>query len=237
MITLDVERARQLVVREALKYLVDAEIIGIGTGSTVDMLINLMSASKDVLRSKYFIASSTATALKLRDVGFKVFNTLSVDYVDIYVDSADRVDRNLNLIKGGGAALTLEKLLAYYSKFNLFIIDYSKFVDRFSGDELIPIDVLPQALSLVTNQLRKLGYKYSIRYSGKGKYGPVVSDVGGIIVDVNLPVGEDLSEFNRKIKYLPGVIETGLFIGFSDLVLVGYADRVDALRGCRLTGM
>ncbi|MEM4556807.1 MAG: ribose-5-phosphate isomerase A, partial [Sulfolobales archaeon] len=117
MITLDVERARQLVVREALKYLVDAEIIGIGTGSTVDMLINLMSASKDVLRSKYFIASSTATALKLRDVGFKVFNTLSVDYVDIYVDSADRVDRNLNLIKGGGAALTLEKLLAYYSKF------------------------------------------------------------------------------------------------------------------------
>ncbi len=232
-----VDNARELAVREALKYLIDFEVIGVGTGSTIDRLINFMASSKDLLRGKYFVASSTATALKLRDTGFKVFDISSTDCVDVYVDSADRVDRNLNLIKGGGAALTMEKILAYYSRFNLFIVDYGKLVDSFGGEDFIPVDVLPQSLSLLTNQLRRLGYKFSVRHCGKGKYGPVVSDVGGIIVDINLRVGEDLLEFDRRIKCLPGVIETGLFVGLSDLVLVGYADRVDLLRGRRFLRM
>lgn len=234
---MDLSKARELLVHEALNYMYDAEVIGIGTGTTVERLINLMGSVRDTLQGKYFIASSMATSLKLKEGGFKVIDPRSIDYLDLYVDSADKVDGNLNLIKGGGAALTIEKLLSYYSRYNVYMIDYSKFVERFSSNDLVPIDVLPQSITLVINCLNKLGYKSLIRYCGKGRHGPVVSDVGGIIIDITLPVNEDLHEFNRKIKDIPGVIETGLFLGLSDLVLVGYEDRVDSLRGRRFVGM
>ncbi|MEM4519641.1 MAG: ribose 5-phosphate isomerase A [Sulfolobales archaeon] len=238
---MDIDKARELVVSEALKYLIDVEVIGVGTGSTVEKLINTMVIHKDLFRRKYFIASSLATALKLREAGFKVLDLHSIDDLDLYIDSADKVDSNLNLIKGGGAALTMEKLLSYYSKFNIYIIDYSKLVNSFNSDDLVPIDVLPQSVSVVINHLRKLGFKSTIRCCGKGKYGPVISDVGGVIIDVNLPVtdakNEDLCEFNNKIRNIPGVIETGLFVGLSDLVLVGYKEKVDSLRGKRFIGM
>jgi ribose 5-phosphate isomerase A len=137
------------------------------------------------------------------------------------------------LIKGGGAALTLEKILTYYSKLNVFVVDYSKLVNDLHN-EFIPVDVLPQALTLLTRYLGRLGYEFSIRYSGKGRYGPVLSDVGGVIIDVKLPPNEDLVSFEKSIKSLPGVIEVGLFIGLTDVLIIGYEDRVERLRGRRL---
>mgnify|MGYP001626363599 FL=1 len=226
------ELARERAVREAIKYLEGAEVIGVGTGSTVEKLINLMRESKE-LHNKCFLASSIDTALKLKRANFKVLNILSTDHIDVYVDSADKVDLNLNMIKGGGAALTMEKLLAYYSKLNIFIIDYSKLVKSFSSNDYVPVDVLPCAVNMFIRHLSTLGYECVIRTSGKGKYGPVVSDVGGVIVDVRLHEGLDLIKFNNMIRSQPGVIETGLFIGLSDIVLVGYEDGVEVLRGVR----
>lgn len=229
---MNVELARKNAVHEAIKYLESAEFVGVGTGSTVEKLINFMAESEK-LRNKYFIASSIDTALKLMRAGFKVLNTLSIDHIDVYIDSADKVDLNLNMIKGGGAALTMEKLLAYYSKLNVFIVDYGKLVKSFSSNDYVPVDVLPYAVSMLIKYLSSLGYECAIRTSGKGKYGPVVSDVGGIIIDIRLHEGLDLMKFNNMIKSLPGVIETGLFIGLSDIVLVGYEDGVKVLKGNR----
>jgi len=233
---MDVERARWLAVSEALNYIRDAEVVGVGTGSTIDKFIKLLGDLKESLRSKYFLASSLDTSLKLKELGLKVVDFKSVDSVDTYIDSADKVDTNLNLIKGGGAALTLEKILTYYSKFNVFVVDYSKLVNDLHN-EFVPVDVLPQSLTLLTHYLRRLGYEFSIRYSSKGRYGPVLSDVGGVIVDVKLPPSEDLISFESRIKSLPGVIEVGLFIGLTDILIIGYEDRVEKLRGRRLHSM
>ena len=230
---MSIEQARSLAVREAINYILDAEVVGIGTGSTIDKFIKLLSDLRGSLSSKYFIASSLNTSLKLRELGLKVLDFRSIDSVDVYVDSADKVDTNLNLIKGGGAALTLEKILTYYSKLNVFVVDYSKLVNDLHN-EFIPVDVLPQALTLLTRYLGRLGYEFSIRYSGKGRYGPVLSDVGGVIIDVKLPPNEDLVGFEKSIKSLPGVIEVGLFIGLTDVLIIGYEDRVERLRGRRL---
>lgn len=231
----NLEIARELAVREAISYLGDAEIVGIGTGSTIERLINLIKDLRE-LRSRYFLASSIDTALKLRSLGFRVLDITSVDGVDVYVDSADRVDANLNMIKGGGAALTLEKLLAFNSRLNVFVVDYSKLVRRFTSEDYVPIDVLPQAVSMLVRYIAGLGYECSVRRSAKGKYGPVVSDVGGVLVDVRLRDDVDLAAFNSTIKSLPGVVETGLFIGLSDIVVVGYEDRVEVLRGSTRRG-
>jgi len=233
---MSIEQARWLAVREALNYIQDAEVVGVGTGSTMEKFIELLGSLRESLSSKYFLASSLATSLKLRELGLKVIDFNSVDLVDVYVDSADKVDTNLNLIKGGGAALTLEKILTYYSKFNVFVVDFSKLVDDLHN-EFVPVDVLPQSLTLLTHYLRRLGYEFSIRYSSRGRYGPVLSDVGGVIVDVKLPPNEDLVSFERRIKSLPGVIEVGLFIGLTNILIIGYEDRVEKLRGYRLYTM
>lgn len=228
----NLELARELAIREAIKYVMDAEVVGVGTGSTVERFVNTIRDLRE-FKSKYFLASSIDTTLKLRSAGFKVLDLTSVDSIDVYVDSADKVDSNLNLIKGGGAALTLEKILAFNSKFNVFVIDYSKFVRKFTNDDCVPIDVLPQAVSMVVKYLSSIGCECIVRKNVKGKYGPVVSDVGGVIVDVRIRDDIDLTNFNNILKSTSGVIETGLFIGLSDVVIVGYEDRADVLRGAR----
>lgn len=225
---MSVSRAKELAAREAVKYIMDANVIGVGTGTTVEYVIKVISGLRDYFSSKYFVASSLATAIKLSEANLKVLDHSSVGGVDVYIDSADMVDRNLNMIKGGGAALTLEKLLANYSRLRVIVIDYTKLVDDLRGN-FIPVDVLPHAVSLITNYLRGNNYEVSIRYSTKGKYGPVISDVGGVLIDVRLPRDADLIKFNDFIRKLPGVIETGLFIGLSDIVIVGYEDRVETL--------
>ncbi len=233
---MSLEQARQLAVREALKYIYEAEVVGVGTGSTMEKFVKLLSDLRESLRGKYFLASSMETSLRLKEAGLRVVDFTAVDYVDVYVDSADKVDINLNMIKGGGAALTLEKLLSYYSKLNVFVVDHGKLVNNLHN-EYVPVDVLPQSLTLLTNYLGRLGYEFSIRYSGKGRFGPVLSDVGGVIVDVKLPPNEGLEDFERRLKGLPGVIEVGLFIGLADVVIVGYEDRVESLRSRRLRSM
>ncbi len=216
---------------KALEFINDAEIIGVGTGSTVEKFIQVLTDRKKDFRDRIFVASSIDTVLKLSEAGFRVEKTMSLKSIDVYVDGADEVDPELNMIKGGGAALTLEKILAYYSLRRVFIVDYRKLVKELGTNHFIPIEVLPKALGMIINKLRNLGYEVRLRYPLGGKYGPVISDVGGVIVDV-FPEGgiKDPIKVDAELKSLPGVIGTGLFIKLADHVIVGYADRAEVLK-------
>ena len=222
-------RAKRNAAKKALEYLLEAETIGIGTGSTVNELIGLMRDNRDKFKDKIYIASSYDTMIKLMNLGFKVLHPIAITNIDIYIDSADEVDNNLNMIKGGGAALTLEKILAYYANKRIFIIDYTKKVDWLGKKHPIPIDVIPYAASMIINKLESLGFKAEIRSIIKGKYGPVISDIGGIIIDIKINKPIDIRKFNFELKSIPGVIETGLFIDLADTVIIGYEDGVGKL--------
>lgn len=210
---------------EARRY----RVVGVGTGSTVEKFIELI-ARDDEFRDKLYVPSSLDTAAKLSRFGLKVLHPAFSPELEVYIDGADEVDPHLNMIKGGGAAMTMEKILAHYSKRRVFIVDYSKLVKRLGERHPVPVEVLPWALGHVLRRLAELGLRAEPRYPARGKAGPVLADTGGVIVDVQVGPVDNPGEMNKLLKSLPGVVETGLFIGYADAVYVGWPDRVSVLR-------
>ncbi len=225
----EILEAKKRAAMEALRYVNEAEIIGIGTGSTVNELIKLIGKKKREFKNKIFITSSYDSTLKLAEMRLKVLHPSTVSEIDIYIDGADEVDREMNMIKGGGAALTLEKLLAYYSKKRIFIVDYTKLVSWLGEKHPIPIDVIPYAVLMVKRKLEKMGFEVEVRRAIKGKYGPVTSDIGGVILDVKVEKPMNPRKLDEEIRGLPGVIETGLFIDLADKIIVGHPDKIELM--------
>lgn len=195
-----------------------SEVVGIGTGRTVKRLLSCLDV--EVLRNKTVIPSSIETALILKDLGIKASSPLSVSELEVYIDSADYATRDLNLIKGGGGALTMEKLLASSSKRVIIVINEEKLVEDLLAKP-IPVEVLPQAPSLVMNKIYSLGMKAILREPSRGKRPPVISDIGGVIIDVY--AGDwrgKLKDLEITLKSLPGVVETGLFINLAHQLIV-----------------
>ncbi len=197
-------------------------VIGIGTGSTVNVFLEKMGEIKpDFFKDNLFVASSIATELELKKQGATILSLSTIDQVEYYIDGADAIDREKNMIKGGGAALFREKLLATSTKNLIIIVDETKIVDKILSMP-IPVEVDALAIGIVIRKMKDNGLLPKIRGIEKGKWGPVVSDNGRIIVDVKVKDHvSDLVELERKIKMIPGVIETGLFIGLSPTVIVG----------------
>ena len=228
----DIVIAKRRAAEEALKRVssLRPRIIGVGTGSTVDIFIDMLVENKDKFIGYGYVCASLYTANRLASCGFTVYSPGAVEEIDVYIDGADEVDMNLNMIKGGGGASTLEKILAYGSKYRIYIVDYTKVVKRLGEKHAIPVEVLPEALGIVCKRLRELGLNPSIRRITTGKYGFVVSDTRGVIVDVRPGKEFDPGELEKVLKSIPGVVETGLFIDLADEVIVGYVDRVEVLR-------
>ncbi len=218
----NVQKARLAAVNEALKYFEGRRLIGLGTGSTAELLIR-EAHKAGLLRGRELVASSVETAEVLAGLGYKVVDTLSIEGLELYLDSADEVDREGKMIKGGGAALTTEKLLARHAELRVFFVDEFKVVERLGVINPVPLEVLPNALRMILSDLIKLGISVSVR-KGSGKRGPVVSDVGGVIVDARLPSSISPEDFERRVKSLTGVIEVGLFLNEADVVIVGHED-------------
>jgi ribose 5-phosphate isomerase A len=227
--------ARKRACEEALKRVLELgpRIIGVGTGSTVDLFIDVLAERIAHFRETAFVCASLHTCHKLFEKGLAILHTSSITSIDVYVDGADEVDPELNMIKGGGGASTLEKILACGSMHKVYIVDYTKLVKRLGEKHAIPVEVLPEALGIALAKLRGLGLSPSVRTLTSGKYGFVVADTRGVIVDVR-PVGEwSPRDLEKLLKSVPGVVETGLFIDLADEVFVGYPDRVEVLRKVR----
>ncbi|ENX41611.1 ribose-5-phosphate isomerase RpiA [Acinetobacter sp. NIPH 2100] len=194
------DEKKQAAAKAALKHLPKGGILGVGTGSTVNFLIDLLPE----LQLEAAVASSTATAERLKKLGIEVVDMNSVGGLDAYVDGADEIDRHMHMIKGGGAALTREKIVASIAKKFVCIVDDSKWVDQLGRDFPLPVEVIPMARSAVARKIVALGGDPVYREG-------VVTDNGNVILDVfNLNILNAI-ELEKTINDIPGVVTNGIF--------------------------
>jgi ribose 5-phosphate isomerase A len=205
----------------AIEYVKDGDIIGVGTGSTVNHFIAALAAKKHLIEGA--VSSSDDSTKRLEALGIEVFDLNSVDQFDIYVDGADEITEHKHMIKGGGAALTREKIVAAVAKQFICIIDDSKQVGVL-GDFPLPVEVIPMARSYVARELVKLGGDPVYREG-------VVTDNGNVILDVhNLEILEPRT-LEAQINQIVGVVTNGLFAQRgADIVLVASDDGVTTIK-------
>ncbi|MDM0013656.1 ribose-5-phosphate isomerase RpiA [Variovorax sp. J22P168] len=191
--------------RAALDYIVDGEIIGVGTGSTVNKFIEALAGVKARIRGA--VSSSVASTERLRAAGIEVFDSNAVDELAVYIDGADEIDGRGYMIKGGGAALTREKIVAAQSRRFVCIADASKLVNTLGAFPL-PVEVVPMAARRVMRQFARLGGLAQVRE----KDGlPLVTDNGQHIVDVTGLRITDPLDFENEVNQWPGVVTVGVF--------------------------
>jgi len=223
------EEAKKRAALEAVKHVQDGFIVGLGSGSTAAYVIQEIGEKirLEGLRISGVPTSHQAMMLAVH-CGVPLTTLNEHPQLDLAIDGADQIDRDLNLIKGGGGALTREKIVA--SAANLFVIvaDETKTVEKLGTNHTIPIEVLPFALPTVMAKLRELKGKPVLREGG-GKVGPSVTDNGNFVVDVDFGPVDDVKELDLQLKLIPGVIETGLFVGMADVVYLGKPDGFEKL--------
>ena len=215
------EEAKKRACLEAVKHVKDGFIIGLGSGSTVAYVIH--EIGKKIQQRKLRISgvptSYQAMMLAVHcDIPITTLN--EHPQLNLTIDGADQIDRQLNLIKGMGGALTREKIVASAAKQFVVVADETKLTERLGANCAVPVEVLPFALPTVASKMRAMGGKTVLR-EAKSKVGPVVTDNGSFIVDVDFGPINTPKELDSKLKSIPGVIETGLFIELADIVYVG----------------
>lgn len=218
------DEMKQAVAAAALDYVLPKlkadSIIGIGTGSTANCFIDALAAHKGAFEAA--VASSEASAERLRSHGIEVVDLNSVSGIEVYVDGADEFDPHLNLVKGGGGALTREKIVAAASKEFVCIVDKSKQVDVLGAFPL-PIEVIPMARSYVARELAKLGVQPEYRQG-------FVTDNGNIILDVHDMEILNPKGLERELNDLVGVVTNGLFaLRPADIVMMATPEGVETL--------
>lgn len=215
------DELKKAVAAAAVKYVPDDAVIGVGTGSTANFFIDELAKIKD--RFKGAVASSDASAARLKAHGIELYSLNEVDRLPIYVDGADEINHYLHMIKGGGAALTREKIVAAVAEKFICIADQSKYVDIL-GKFPLPIEVIPMARSYVARELVKLGGAPILREG-------VITDNGNAILDVyNLQIAEPAS-LEGEINQIVGVVTNGLFARRrADILLLGTEKGVETIK-------
>ncbi|KJG09114.1 ribose-5-phosphate isomerase RpiA [Photobacterium kishitanii] len=196
----------------ALEYVTKNSIVGVGTGSTVNHFIDALATRKEEIKGA--VSSSIASTERLEQIGIKVFDANEVASLDIYVDGADEINAQFDMIKGGGAALTREKIVAAIAEKFICIVDNTKQVDVL-GQFPLPVEVIPMARSFIGRELVKLGGDPVYREG-------VITDNGNIILDVYNMAITDPKAMEDSINALPGVVTVGLFAHRgADVLVVG----------------
>ena len=222
--TLTQDELKTLVGQAALQYVVRGEIVGVGTGSTVNKFIDALSTMKDEIKGA--VSSSVASTERLLAYGIKVFEAAEVDELSVYIDGADEIDHHGFMIKGGGAALTREKIVAAQSKKFVCIADESKLVETLGAFPL-PVEVIPMATARVIKQFAAIGGKAILRMKESQ---PLVTDNGQHIVDVTGLQIKDPLAFESTISQWPGVVTVGVFAHQkAQVCLLGTASGVKTL--------
>ena len=215
------DELKRAVANSALRHIPHGQIIGVGTGSTVDHFIDALASVRERVRAT--VSSSERSTERLRSRGFEVLDLNAVEHIPVYVDGADEVDPNGAMIKGGGGALTREKIVAEVAERFICIVDASKLVPSL-GRFPLPIEVVPMARELVRRRLVALGGEPKLREG-------FVTDNGNQILDVHGMRIDDPRALEAVVNAIPGVVTVGLFARRgADLALVGRADGVEEVR-------
>jgi ribose 5-phosphate isomerase A len=225
MTTLSQDELKTLVGQAALQYVVPGEIVGVGTGSTVNKFIEALASIKDQIRGA--VSSSVASTERLQALGIRVFDANEVAELAVYIDGADEIDHQGHMIKGGGAALTREKIVAAQSRQFVCIADESKLVQTL-GKFPLPIEVIPMAAQRIMRQFAAMGGQAQLRLKNNA---PLVTDNGQYLVDVTgLQISDPLA-FETQVNQWPGVVTVGVFaLQKAQICLLGTAVGVKTLR-------
>ncbi|WP_301100897.1 ribose-5-phosphate isomerase RpiA [Propionivibrio sp.] len=214
---------KQAVARAALAYVVEGKIVGVGTGSTARLFIEALAEMKN--RISGAVASSEDTRQRLEGHGIKVFDLNEVSELAVYIDGADEINAELHMIKGGGGALTREKIVAAVAKKFVCIVDESKLVPVL-GNFPLPLEIIPMARAHVTRELTKIGGAPVLREG-------FVTDNGNLILDVNGLQILDPVDLETRLNQITGVVSNGLFACRpADVCLLGTSDGVRTLNAC-----
>ncbi len=219
------DELKTLVGQAALQYVVKGEIVGVGTGSTVNKFIDALATMKNDIKGA--VSSSVVSTQRLQAAGIKVFDSNEVTELSVYIDGADEIDHAGHMVKGGGAALTREKIVAATAKRFVCIADESKLVDVLGAFPL-PVEVIPMAAAQLMRQFAALGGSASVRLKDGA---PLVTDNGQHIIDVLGLQIKDPLVFEMQVSQWPGVVTIGVFaVQKAQVCLLGTASGVKTLR-------
>ena len=211
------DELKQLVAREALKHVVEDSIVGVGSGSTVNFFIDALAGIKG--RIEGAVAASEASAERLKKHGIRVFDLNSVADLPVYVDGADEITEHMHMIKGGGGALTREKIVAAVARKFVCICDASKLVPTL-GRFPLPVEVIPMARSHVGRELLRMGANPRLRENFKTDNGNVILDCYGLTI-------MEPPAFEAELNNVAGIVTNGLFARRgADVLLLGTAEGV-----------
>ena len=216
------EQEKKMAAIESVALVKNGMLVGLGSGSTAVFMIRKLGEEVAKGLSIKGVPSSDATAKLAREVGIPLISLEEAMKLDINIDGADEFNSSMQLIKGGGGALLREKIVAYNSKYNVIIADSTKEVRRL-GKFKLPIETIPFATKNIIGELTEMGLKPKLRLV-KGI--PYKTDEKNLIVDLDIFEWDDIPDLNEMLIRIPGIVETGLFLDSTDLILVGKGDSV-----------
>jgi len=208
---------KKLLAEKSIEFIKDGMIVGLGTGSTVFFLVKKLAELVKQGLNITCVSTSNQTSELAKSLGIKILSLNDVDKIDLTIDGADEVDKNLNGIKGGGGALLYEKIVAKASNKVIWIVDSSKFVEKL-GRFPLPVEIISFGSKQLFNRFDELGFSPQIRKNGNNNF---ITDSGNLIVDLHLNEIDDAIILERQIKLMHGVVEVGLFNNIADTVIVG----------------
>ena len=216
------EQEKKMAAIESVALVKNGMLVGLGSGSTAVFMIRKLGEEVAKGLSIKGVPSSDATAKLAREVGIPLISLEEAMKLDINIDGADEFNSSMQLIKGGGGALLREKIVAYNSKYNVIIADSTKEVRRL-GKFKLPIETIPFATKNIIGELTEMGLKPKLRLV---KGSPYKTDEENLIVDLDIFEWDDIPDLNEMLIRIPGIVETGLFLDSTDLILVGKGDSV-----------
>ncbi|MEM4287898.1 MAG: ribose-5-phosphate isomerase RpiA [Candidatus Caldarchaeum sp.] len=219
------EKAKVAAARAATAFVEDGMVVGLGSGSTASvMLAEIAKQGKRIS----VIPASSQTYLEAVNSGLQIATLETNPQPDLYLDSFDQVDHDCNMIKGGGAALMREKVLASASRLRIFAGESRKLSRKLNKP--IPLEVLPFALGYVMKTVERLGASITIRMA-QTKNGPTVTDNGNYVIDASFGEITEPDVLEQRLRKIPGLLENGLFVGLADAVFIAYVDgRVEEMK-------
>lgn len=220
------DKEKQIAAKEAVKYIKSGMTVGLGTGSTAAHMVNELG--RLVLNGLQVIGvpSSESTKKLATEKGIPLTTLQNVDSIDVYIDGADEFDPYMQLIKGGGGALLREKILTYNSDLVIIIADSQKEVNRLGAFKL-PVETIPFATQKIARLLEKMDLKPNVRQKNGQNF---ITDEGNFILDLNIAHVTNITLLERKLKQIPGIVETGLFLDMADIIIVGKGESTITIK-------
>lgn len=220
------EKEKELAAKEAVKFIETGQIIGLGSGSTVFYAVQLIGEMVRNGLQITAVSTSKETSLQAASLNIPLIELDAVEAIDLTIDGADEFDANLNLIKGGGGALLIEKMVARLSRREIIIADSSKRVEIL-GKFKVPVEVTPFTVNYVLKKLAQIGGAGIIRERDARRF---TTDTGNLIIDANFGAIRDPAQLSDEIDHIEGVVCHGLFINLAELVIMAQGDKITTFK-------